>query len=167
MRISYRQTPALFALLFALFLAGLDGCAAKKPIGSPPVTTWEQVNSDNAQIAVHNRAVAKALVATRNAGFLSTEYFGTLSAAQIKITRLHAELTPLLRDVNTALAAQDRIKAILDEFTALAIQMVSDGSAGIKNPQSQSQIISEIQAIRSLVDSLRSLLQTAGVKGVS
>jgi hypothetical protein len=131
--------------------------------GSPtaPVTTTEQVNFDNAQIAIHNRAIAEGLISVKQAGFLETEYFDKLSAAQIKITRIHQQLTPLLKNPVAANSAQ--INDLLGQIKTIAAGMVTDGSAGIKNDQSKQSILTEVNAISSLVSSIVSTLTTAGI----
>ena len=155
------------ATIVALIGYGLAGCAAKRASTSPtpaPITQWEQVNYDNAQIAIHNRAGAKTLVLTQKAGFISSSAFNKLSAAQIKITKIHSDLTPLLKDLPTAIASSDKLKALLDEATALVVEMISDGTAGVTNPESKAALLSDVDALKSAIDSLRSILTAAGVK---
>lgn len=154
-------------LATVLAFAMLAGCAklhrAPNPDGTPtaPVTSIETINADNAQIAIHNHALAEAIVATHQAGFIKTEYFDKLSAGQIQITRIHQQLSPLLASPIGANAAQ--VKGLLKQIADIGAQMVSDGSAGVKNPESKKQIVSEIQSIITLADSITSTLTAAGV----
>jgi len=164
-------TRPIMMVLLAISMGGTGamlqvGCAAHRTPnanGSPTaqVTTTEQVNFDNAQIAIHNRAIAQGIVATQQAGFLETEYFDKLSAAQIKITRIHEQLTPLLKNPVAANSAQ--INDLLSQMKTIAAQMVTDGTAGIKNDQSKQSMLTEVNAISSLANSIISTLTTAGI----
>lgn len=152
------KSYAVVSLLAVLLIAG---CAAKRAntTNPQPITQWEQVNYDNDQISIHNRALAKSFVAISQAGLLDREYFDKLSAAQIRITRLHKDLTPLLRDQGTAASSQAKVTAILNELRAVAAQMVTDGSAGIKNQDSKTAVLSDIDAIASSVSSIYTVIQ--------
>lgn len=142
----------------------MAGCAAKHaPVNgiTAPTTALEQINSDNAQIAVHNRAIAESIIAINQAGFLETGYFGTISGLQIQATRIHQQLTPLVATPTAANLAS--IQSLLNQLNATADQMISNGTAGIKNAQSQQNFISEANALKSLVSTILSSLQVAGV----
>src|SRR5215471_3523406 len=101
-----------------LVLLIVAGCAAHRANtgGGPtvPVTPWEQVNYDNLQIAVYNRAVAKAMTAAQQNGFLETQYYDIISREGANITRVHQQLTPLLQTESTIKANSDKIKSLLD-----------------------------------------------------
>lgn len=154
-------------LASALAMLLLVGCAklhrAPNADNTPPapVTQLETVNSDNAQISIHNHAVAEALIATHQSGLIETEYFDRLSAGQIKITKIHEELTPLLAQPVSANSAQ--IKGLLKKIADIGAAMVADGTAGVKNPTAQQRIVGEIQAILSLANSIGNTLTAAGV----
>jgi len=154
-------------LASALAMVILVGCAKlhRTPNAdntpTAPVTKLETVNADNAQISVHNHAVAESLVALHQNGLVNDEYFGKLSEAQIKITRIHEQLTPLLAQPVAANAAQ--IKGLLKEIGEIGASMVADGTAGVKNPTAQQRIVSEIQSIITLANSIGSTLTAAGV----
>ena len=154
-------------LASALAMVMLVGCAKlHRPPNADntptaPVTQLEKVNADNAQISIHNHAVAESLVAVHQNGLIETEYFDRLSAGQIKITRIHEELTPLLAQPVAANAAQ--IKGLLKQIGDIGAAMVADGTAGVKNPTAQQRIVSEIQSIISLANSIGNTLTAAGV----
>lgn len=157
-----RHIAAILGLLLLL------GCASKlhrtpNPDGSPtaPVTSLETVNADNAKITVHNHAIAEGLVAAHQNGLVETEYFDKLSAGQIKITKIHQKLTPLLATPVAANAAQ--IKGLLKQMEDIATQMVADGTAGVKNPSAQDSIVREIKSIITLANSIGSTLTSAGI----
>ncbi len=160
-----RNKSKYLASVIAIVL--LVGCAklhrTPNADGTPtaPVTSLEKVNADNAQISVHNHAVAESLVAIHQNGMIESEYFDKLSAGQIKITRIHEQLTPLLAQPVAANAAQ--IKGLLKEINDIGVQMVADGTAGVKDPTSQKSITSEIQSIITLANSIASTLSTTGV----
>jgi hypothetical protein len=153
----------LISLTFTV-LIGI-GCAAHRANvgGGPaaPVTTWEQVNYDNLQIAVHNRAVAKAVTAAQQNGFLETEYYDIISREGANITRVHQQLTPLLQTESTIKANSDKIKALLDAMVGSA-KAIADAAA-VKNPQAKQELISEAQLIGSLANTILSLLKDNGV----
>lgn len=158
-----RKTKTVTLVLAAIILWG---CSAHRVTTNPnpqAVTPMEQANFDNAQIAIHNRAIAKTIIAAHDAGFIETEYFDKLTAGQIKLTRAQSDLTPLLKDQATAMANADKIKAIRDEAVATVRQLVADGTVGVKNPQSKDALQQDVTAIGGLVDSITSLLTTAGV----
>lgn len=154
-------------LASVLAMVMLVGCAklhrTPNADGTPtaPVTQLEQVNADNAQIAIHNHAIAEALVAAHQNGLIPNEYFDKLSAAEIKITLIHEQLTPLLAQPVAANAAQ--IKGLLKQIGDIGAQMVTDGTAGVKNPTAQQSIVSEINSIISLAQSIGNTLTAAGV----
>jgi len=156
----------LITLTFALLIVA--GCTAHRANtgGGPsaPVTPWEQVNYDNLQIAVHNRAVAKAMTAAQQNGFLETEYYDIISREGINITRVHQQLTPLLQTESTIKANSDKIKALLDALVGSAKSIVD--AAAVKNPQTKQELISEAQLIGSLANTILSLLKTNGVLAV-
>jgi len=154
-------------LASVLAMVMLVGCAklhrTPNADGTPtaPVTQLESANASNAEISVHNHAVGEALVAAHQSGLLETSYFDRLSAGQIKITRIHEQLTPLLAQPVAANAAQ--IKGLLKEIGDIGASMVADGTAGVKNPTAQQRIVSEIQSIITLANSIGSTLTAAGV----
>jgi len=151
-------------VLSMIVVALLVGCAAHRanPTNPIPISAFEQTNYLNAQISIHNRAAAQMIVAINQAGFLETEYFDRLSAAQVKITRAHKDLTPLLKDLPTALANQDKVKALLDVIQNTATGMISDGTVGVKNPQSQQALLSDVASIRSAAASIYTILEASG-----
>jgi hypothetical protein len=113
------------------------------------------------QIAIHNRAVAESIIAINQAGFLEKPYFDSLSAAQIKISRIHQQLTPLLK--NPVAADAPTLRALLAQIQQITTDMVNAGNVGIKNEQSKASITSEIRAIATLGNSILSTLTIAGV----
>jgi hypothetical protein len=152
----------LTIILTLMACLAFAGCAAKRAntTNPQPITQWEQVNYDNTQISIHNRALAKSFVAIRQAGFLEKPYFDKLSAAQIRITKLHKDLTPLLQNqANVIGGGRDKVKAILDELRTVTAQMVADGSVGISNPDSKSAVLSDIEAIISSVNSIYTVIE--------
>lgn len=141
------------------------GCAAHR-VGNgttppAPVSTWEQVNYDNLQIAVHNRAVAKAVTAAYQAGFLEKEYYDVISREGINITRIHQQLTPLLKSESTIKGNAALIKSLLNTLVASA-GTIADAAA-VKNPDTRQQLVTEAQLIGSLANTIINLLQGAGV----
>lgn len=151
----------------AVLLLALVSCAtlhrqpnANGTPGAPP-TSLETVNYNNAQIAIHNRAIAKAIIAVNQAGFLEPAYFDSLSAAQIKVTRIHELLTPLLK--NPTPADGPAIRALLGQLQQITSDMVNIGNVGIKNDQSKAAALNDIRAISSLGGVILSTLVTAGV----
>jgi hypothetical protein len=156
-----RYLAAVMAIVFLAGCAKLHRTPNADGTPTAPITPLEQVNADNAQISVHNHAVAEALVAAHQSGFVESEYFNTLSAGQIRITRIHQQLTPLLAQPVAANVAQ--IKGLLTELNDVANQMVTDGTAGVKNPQAKDSIITEVNSVISLAKSITSTLTTTGL----
>jgi len=153
----------LISLTFALLI--VTGCAAhrasKGGVPAAPVTPWEQVNYDNLQIAVHNRAIAKAMTAAQQNGLLETQYYDIISREGANITRVHQQLTPLLQTESTIKANSDKVKALLDALVGSA-KAIADAAA-VKNPQTKQELISEAQLIGSLANTILSLLKDHGV----
>lgn len=154
-------------LAIALAIVFIVGCAklhrTPNADGTPtaPITQLEQVNASNAEISVHNHAVAEAVVAAHQNGFISSEYFDKLSSGQIRITRIHQQLTPLLAQPVSANAAQ--IKGLLTELNDVANQIIADGAAGVKNQAAKDSITTEVNSIISLAKSIASTLTTTGL----
>lgn len=150
----------LTLMIACIFL--ISGCAAKRAntANPAPITQGESLNYDNAQISIHNRAIAKSLVLIHQQGFVNDEYFGKLSAAQIRITKLHKDLTPLLVTNASAAAGKDKVTAILNEIRAVASQMVADGSVGIVNPDSKNAVLADINALISSANSIYSIIES-------
>lgn len=146
----------------------ISGCAAKRAnqTNPAPITQGESLNYDNAQISIHNRAIAKSLVLIHQQGFVNDEYFGKLSSAQIRITKLHKDLTPLLKSNASALASKDKVTAILNEIKAVASQMVADGSVGIVNPDSKNAVLTDISALISSATSIYSIIESLRASAV-
>ena len=148
-----------------LVLLIVAGCAAHRANtgGGPtvPVTPWEQVNYDNLQIAVYNRAVAKAMTAAQQNGFLEIQYYDIISREGANITRVHQQLTPLLQTESTIKANSDKIKSLLDALVGSA-GAIADAAA-VKNPQTKQELISEAQLIGGLANTILSLLKDNGV----
>lgn len=153
-------------ITFSLCLA-LVGCAAHR-VGTPPgqtpapITTAEQVNFDDAQFSIHLRAIGKTIRAVHDAGFLETEYFGTLTAGEAKIIRLHQTLGPLLKNwpaSGPTADTQAKIAAILNEIKSVATAMVNSGTVGVKNPQSQQALTSDINSLIQLSTEIIGLVQ--------
>jgi len=161
MRHKTKATAMFLAIALLVGCAKLHRTPNADNTPTAPVTQLEKVNVDNAQISVHNHAVAESLVAAHQSGFIETEYFDKLSAGQIRITRIHEQLTPLLAQPVAANPAQ--IKGLLKEIGDIGAQMVSDGTAGVKNPTAQQRVVSEIQSIITLANSIGSTLTAAGV----
>lgn len=152
----------LASLMIAITLAACAGLHRQPNPNGPttPITPLEKLNFDNAQIAIHNRAVAKGIVAIQQTGFIEKEYFDLLSAGEIKITRIHQQLTPLLKNPNAGNVNQ--IQALTKELRDTAVSMVNNGTAGIKNSQSKEDITAEINSIVYLANSVLSTLATVG-----
>lgn len=160
----YRKSQAFAVILVMLILCSCAGIhRTPNADGTPtaPVTKLETVNVDNAQIAIHNHAVAEALVAAHQNGLIETEYFDKISASQIQITRIHGQLSPLLANPIGANAAQ--VKGLLKQISDIGEQMVTDGTAGVKNPTAQQSIVREVKEVITLANSILSTLTTAGV----
>lgn len=158
------QKKCVISFVLVVLAFGLAGCAAKhQPINgvTAPTTTLEQINSDNAQLAVHNRAIAQSIMAINQAGFLEAGYFDKLSAAQIQATRIHEQLTPLL--ANPTAANASAIQALLTQLNAVADELIANGSAGVKDATSKQTVTNEANAIKSLASTIVSALQAAGV----
>ena len=150
------------ALLFCAVL--FVGCAAHHVSnGTPPapVSTLEQANYDNFQIAVHNRAVAKAVTAARQAGFIEKEYYDVISREGINITKVHQQLTPLLKDQAGLRINSATIKTLLNTLISSA-DTIAD-AAFVKDPNVKQQLVSEAQLIGSLANTILNLLQGAGL----
>ncbi len=161
MRTKSRYLASVLAIVFLAGCAKLHRTPNADGTPTAPITPLEKINADNAQISVHAHAVAEALVAAHQSGFIETEYFNTLSSGQIRITRIHQQLTPLLTQPVAANAAQ--IKGLLTELNDVANQMVTDGAAGVKNSTAKDSINSEINSIITLAKSITSTLTTTGL----
>lgn len=151
----------IITLTLMIAVGLMVGCAAKRAnqTNPAPITQGESLNYDNAQISIHNRAIAKSLVLIHQQGFVNDEYFGKLSAAQIRITKLHKDLTPLLVTNASATAAKDKVTAILNQIKAIASQMVADGSVGIINPDSKNAVLADINALISSANSIYTVIE--------
>ena len=161
MKLQSKYLASALAMVMLVSCAKLHRTPNADNTPTAPVTQLESVNASNAEISVHNHAVGEALVAAHQSGLLETSYFDHLSAGQIKITRIHEQLTPLLAQPVAANAAQ--IKGLLKEIGDIGASMVADGTAGVKNPPAQQRIVSEIQSIITLANSIGSTLTAAGV----
>lgn len=152
-------------LIALLFLAGCTAHRIQTDPAKPPaaITTQEQVNSDNAQVSIHNRAAGKAIVSAYQSGFMEKEYFDALSREQVAITRAHKDLTPLLKDLSAAANNSAKIHAIIDRISGSAGELAK--AAGVKNPSAVASIQAEAVAVSSAAHSIISTLQIAGVKG--
>lgn len=160
------RNPFLCGVLACIiFLAGCSPHRIQTDPTKPPqaISTQEQLNYNNAQVSIHNRAVAKGIIAAYQSGFMEKEYFDALSREQINITRAHKELTPLLKDLSSAASNAAKIKAITDKIAGSA--GVLSAAAGVKNPQAKAAIQLEAQLVSSAAASIISTLQIAGVKG--
>lgn len=159
-----RATVASVVALLCL-LPLLTGCAAKRAgtgnTPPAPVSVWEQVNFDNLQIAVHNRAVAKALTAAQQAGFLEAEYYDIVSREGINITKLHQQLTPMLKDAQTIKSKSALVQDLLNKILSSADIMVA--AAAIKDPETKAQITTEAQLVAALANTMLTLLHDAGM----
>lgn len=155
-------TTTATILIVAMMMIGCSAHRVSNNSTPPaPVTAWEQVNFDNLQIAVHNRAVSKALTAAYSAGFLDDSYYDTVSREGIAITKAHQQLTPLLKDAATIKSNSALIKSLLNTLVSSAGTLAT--AAMVKDPQSKQNIVSEAQLIGSLANTMLDLLQQAGL----
>lgn len=161
MRNKSRYLASVLAIVFLAGCAKLHRTPNADNTPTAPITPLEQVNADNAQISIHAHAVAEALVAAHQNGFIETEYFDKISSGQIRITKIHQQLTPLLAQPVAANSAQ--INGLLTELNDVGKQMISDGTAGVKNQQAKDSIITEVNSIISLAKSITSTLATSGL----
>jgi len=158
------QGIAIYLILLTLVLAGCHANRSASTSTAPaPISKWEQTNYDNAQIAIHNRAAAKTLVVAQQAGYIDVPTFDKISKGQIRLTKIQSDLTPLLKDQPTAATASAKVKALTDEASAIVAQMISDGTAGVTNPSSQTALLSDVSAIKSALDSMLVILTSSGV----
>lgn len=128
-----------------------------------PITDWEKVHQINAQIAIHNNAVAKGIIAANQAGVVDQDAAAVITEIQFHIAAWQRELTPLLKDQATAHTNSDRVKFLCDSVSQAAQRLASTGHAGVRDPQKASALITSIQSLSNSAQSLISMLQTAGI----
>jgi hypothetical protein len=153
--VKYFMKKTATTILLCLVLAG---CAAHR-VGTPPgqtpapITTAEQANFDNAQVAIHLRAIGKVIRAAHDAAFIDRAGFDVLTSGEAKLLRLHQQLTPLLKNWPASGPTADtktKIAEVLGQVKQVAFAMVSTGVVGVKNPDSQAALTADINAIINL-----------------
>lgn len=152
-----------FVMCYAVFFL-LGSCAHHRDTPpARPITEWEKVHQINAQIAIHNNALAKGVIAANEAGVVDQDAAAVITEIQFHIAAWQRELTPLLKDQATAQTNSDHIKSLCDSLSQAANKLITTGHSGVRDPQKASALIASIQSLSNSAQNLISMLQTAGI----
>lgn len=143
---SKRRTVILLVLVL------LVGCI-KKPSGQ--ITPWEKVTTYNALLASTNKVVAQGVIASQ----LDVNTTGQTLALANTVAQIDEQLTNVLEKGSSMTRADtDQVSQLLQVVRESGVKLIQSGSIGIKNPQSQQTIATDVKTIVDIADLILQLI---------
>lgn len=120
---------------------------------SGQVTPWEKVAVANAIFASSNNTVAKGTIAVQQSGLITVQQAKPILEFTEVVARDHDQITNIIA-TKPAVTSVPAIKALIDDVSAKAKDVVNSGGAGVKNPNSQRTISEDITAVTTAADAV-------------
>ena len=152
-----RRKLALHCTAFLTLAFLLTACIHKQ--GGTPVTPLEKVATYSATFAETNQAIEQGAEALAASGVLPKDKAQLLISFNYRAADVHQQITQVLGKGSAITAAdQASLTALLEQIKASGVQLVGDGSLGVKNPKSQNTIAQDIQALVDLSETILALI---------
>lgn len=145
-----------YFLLLVIFACLLSSACTKS---TTPATPWEKVTAYNATFAEANEAIeagTQSLVATQ---ILTVAQAQPVINFTLRAAQIHQQITALLGTGTSITGANvTQILALLQQFQTAASALISNGSLGVKNPQTQNSLSQDIAGLISIGTLITNLL---------
>lgn len=157
------QIPTVTATIAAaVLMISATGCAAHKP-NNARVTPYEHVLVINDQIAQVNRSVAIGITRV-SPSLIPIQKAAPILIQQRNIAFVKERVTALLAKGPDYLKGNPaELQELIKQLQTSAQAMISNGSIGVKNPETQQTFDEDIRLIGDLANELLSELKNAGV----
>lgn len=157
----------LILCLLAISVSMIPGCARVPATATVPgraATPFENALAWNAAIANANLAAAQGVVGANRAGVLTDDQTGAILQQVYNVSQANRQLTLILQAGPAAIKGSSaNIKNFVAQIQSGGSQIVQLGAIGIKNPDTQAMVKTQIDSLTTFAQNIVDVLSTAGL----